>query len=193
MKSLLITFLLLLQMSAYGQLSEAEVVFVDTINNTIALTLPKDMKPSRPGIEIGRGDNAATVNVGYANADNVYQLNCLVRKNSIDGELFAASYSTIKSTFNFEYLDVLKDELVVHNGKKYYMLECKLKDGFLNATGWLELEDGSMYPSYFVFYEEAVGDTLVSLSMSYAGDMAQMGQYREQSDNVIRSYKLLTR
>lgn len=189
--TLLLASLLLSQTIAYGQQVEGEHVVTDTLNNTIALTLPEGMMSSRPSIVIGDRDGTVNVNVGYATADDAYQVNCTVWKNRPEAKWFSAGYDSTKSAFNFEYLDVLKDEIVEGNGKSYYILECKVKDGFLDPSGWLSFDDGSLYPSYFVLYSEVVGNATVSISTSYAGPAAEMNVYAERSRNIINTHKLL--
>lgn len=117
---------------------------------------------------------------------------CLMKKERQTTEQFRQSYDDLKSSLNFEYLEVLRDEYVSKDGKLYFQLECRLKPAFYkDGEPNLKMADGTVYPNYFIYHYIQKNGITASTAIDYGGDEAGLQAVREQSNQIVTSFRIL--
>lgn len=176
-------FLLMLPCMAYAQDSSKDLKL---FNGKAAIKLPTTFNSTSAGAPVDVKNT-----VVYSNDKQTVE--CSIEKNATATQL-KKEYDEIKLGYNFEYLDVLRDEFVnKDNGRTDCYLECKLKPAFYNknGTGGITMASGRVYPNHFIIYKTQQKGQVATIVIDYKGAENELQQMREQNGSIISTFKLL--
>lgn len=127
-------------------------------------------------------------------SNDINKQQCSIEKEAAKPEGLKADYEQTKLAYNFEYLDILRDELVTkENGRTDFYLECRLKPAFYNrnGNGGITMANGVVYPNHFIIYKTQRKGEVSTIVVKYKGAEEKLQQAREQSGSIISGYKVL--
>lgn len=189
----LFLLLLMLPMFAHAQDFTKGMQQLTVFENKATISVP-ERYTQNDGLGLVISDDRTkppAYNTSYTDTKGMHTLHYTLSREKQTEQQLREKYDALKSTYNEEYLDVLKDEFVSAGDNSYFHLEYKLKAKFYKVEKGLEMADGSIYPCHFVYDVKMKKGYPASLTVSYFGVAENIQSTRELNGRIIAGYKVL--
>lgn len=187
-------FLLLLTLPIFAHAQDVSkgMQQLTVFENKATINVPEHYNPDGRSIVISEDKSKAPAfNTSYIDPTGVHSLHYELSREKQTEQKLREKYDALKSTYNEEYLDVLKDEFVSAGDDSYFHLEYKLKERFYKVEKGLEMADGSIYPCHFVCNVKLKKGYAASVFAGYFGQADNIQSTRELNGRIIAGYKVL--
>ena len=159
------------------------------------IDIPDHYSMSKFGMLYEGEDSNSTVeaDVTYSNTHHTEVVTCVLLKGTQTAQELIDGMLLIKETYNDQYHNVLRDELVEQDGATYCYYECVLKDELYTDTGkpGFEYDDGTVSPNYFLLCYMLHNGRQIHTAIHYDGKKDGLEDFRSRAQQMITSLKML--